>query len=373
MNIKPSADQVQSVQEEKYLVNPHLRIVYISDDEIAVKHSGRSPSSRAVRDEGGTKVLGSVLRALTVPRALSELIHSGVVSESKRADLEGLVAYLLEEQILLKEGQDVVEVYLRSILGGKQALSAVRVAVVGSGHLGSRIAEQLIRLGIGALEVMDDRRVKRSEIDARYFTLPRALLQPGSSYAENLATHLRTIGTAEVGARLNAVHDKEALRQLCASSDCVVFASEHPGSVAFHAMNEVALELGTPWLAVSMDGSEATIGPLFLPGQSACYNEYEVQAESSCWGVKDEYLTYREAMARGDLGSEHLSLPSYSDIAAGLAATALMRFLIGGKAILLGRSIRYDFERLSVDTEEVLRLPRCPACAPLRAYRHSYL
>lgn len=360
-------------QETRYVVNPHLRIVYVSDDEITVKHSGRSPNSRAIRDDGGTKLLGTILRNLITPKTVEEMISVAEISEAKRQDLLDLIAYLEGEQILISPERDVVDVYLRSVLGGRQPLKTSRVAVVGNGHLGSRVAEQLVRLGVGGIELLDDRKITRPEVDVRYFALPAALIVEGSYFSENLAKHLISVGGAEVGFTIGSNMDKDALRRICSIVDCVVFASEHPGSVAFHVMNEVALELGKPWFAVSMDGSEATIGPMFVPGQSACYNEYEVQIEASCFGVKDEFLTYREAMSRGDLGSEHLSLPSYSDIAAGMTATALVRFLIGGKAFLMGRSIRYDFERLSVDTEEVLRLPRCPACAPLRPYRHSYL
>lgn len=359
--------------EAKYMVNPHLRIVYVSDDEVMVKHSARSPTSRSIRDEGGTKILGTILRALPHPKSVAELLSAGLVAEEKQNDLLELISYLESEQVLVEQGRDIIDIYLRSILNGNKPLHDQRVAVVGNGPLGSRIAEQLVLLGVGNLELMDDRTVLNQEVDARYFCLPPCLVSNGSAYAENLSKHLSTLGRVEVGVTLASSRNKDALRRICSSVNCVVFASEHPGSVAFHVMNEVALELGTPWLAVTLDGSEATIGPMFIPGQSACFNEYEIQVEASCWGVKDEFLTYREAMARGDLGAEHLSLPSYSAIAAGMAATALVRYLIGGKSFLMGRSIRYDFERLSVDTEEVLRLPRCPACAPMRPYRHSYL
>jgi bacteriocin biosynthesis cyclodehydratase domain-containing protein len=357
--------------EDRFVVNPHLRIVYVSDDEIAVRHSGRSPTSRAICDEGGTKSIGKLLRSLKTPQSIEEISagHADINEEQLRA----LISYLLDEQVLIKEGRDVIEVYLQSVLRGRQPLSALRVAVIGSGHLGSRIAQQMAQLGIGHLVLMDDRTVADAEIDARYFSLPRQSVTTGALYAEIVAGYLRKNSTAEVAVEFSSSRNRDALRRVLANVDCSVFASEHPGESAFHVMNEIALELRAPWMAVSLDGSEATIGPMFIPGESVCYNEYVVQAEAACYGVKDEFLTYREAMTRGDLGSQHLTLPSYSDIAAGMAATTLVRYLIGGKAFLMGRTIRYDFERLSVDTEEVLRLPRCPACAPGRSYRHIYL
>jgi bacteriocin biosynthesis cyclodehydratase domain-containing protein len=122
------------------------------------------------------------------------------------------------------------------------------------------------------------------------------------------------------------------------------------------------------------DGSEALVGPLYVPGETCCYNEFEIQHEATLVGMKDNYLLYKEALSEGRLDGSHLALPPYLNAAAALAATGVLRFLLSGKSFLVGRCTRLDFERMSVDYEEVMRLPRCPACSPRRpGHRHLFM
>ncbi|HEV7570493.1 MAG TPA: hypothetical protein VGQ21_03250 [Thermoanaerobaculia bacterium] len=50
------------------------------------------------------------------------------------------------------------------------------------------------------------------------------------------------------------------------------------------------------------------------------------------------------------LGFEHLTFPAYLEVAAGMAAVAAARYLISGKSFLVGRSLRFDFDRLAAST-----------------------
>jgi bacteriocin biosynthesis cyclodehydratase domain-containing protein len=360
-------------QTVRFAVNPHLRVVFTSNDEVLVKHSGRSPISRIIRDDGRTKLLGAVLRNIKEHGTLDALLASGTVPADKKAEAEELFAYLIEEQVLVPSGEDVIQVFLGSILGGTQPVGSAVVGLVGAGYLGSRVAEELARLPVGELHLLDDRRVEKSAIDRRFFRVAPERVEDDRPFTDLVADHLQTVGPARVSRHLESRRDRTALRELFAQCQLVILASESLDSSLMHTVNEVALETGKPWLCLHIDGSEAFIGPLFVPMESACYNEYQVQHEATCVGVKDEYLTYKEALDDPSLGFEHLTFPAYLEVAAGMAAVAAARYLISGKSFLVGRSLRFDFDRLGVDTEEILRLPRCPACAPYRPYRHAYL
>ncbi len=360
-------------QAVRYNVNPHLRVVFTSNDEILVKHSGRSPSSRIIRDDGRTKLLGAVLRNIKEHGNLEGLVAAGAVPADKKAEAEELLQYLVQEQVVVPAGEDVVQVFLSSVLGGTARVGDAVVGLVGAGYLGSRVAEELARLPVGELHILDERRVRQSDIDRRFFRIAPERIEADRPFADVVADHLRSVGPVRVSPRLEIRRDRAALRELFERCQLVILASESLESSLMHTVNEVALETGKPWLCLHVDGSEAFIGPLFLPMESACYNEYQVQHEATCVGVKDEYLTYKEALDNPSLGFEHLTFPPYLEVAAGMAAVAASRYLVSGKSFLVGRSLRFDFDRLSVDTEEILRLPRCPACAPYRPYRHAYL
>ncbi len=82
---------------------------------------------------------------------------------------------------------------------GQQVLAALQVAVVGAGGTGSAAAEQLARLGVGSLTLVDDDIVTEATPTRGYgMTVPDI----GRPKAEVLADHLRRIG---LGTQVNVV------------------------------------------------------------------------------------------------------------------------------------------------------------------------
>jgi len=359
--------------ESKLMINPHLRIIFTSSDEILVKHSARSPFSRVIRDEGQTKLIGRLLRSLSGPATMATLIKAMDISEEQTDSAIELAQYLVDEKVLINPEFDVVQLYLDTIIGASNTLAEQSVALIGCGFLGKRFAQQLLELGVGNLTLIDDRKVSEPKIEARLFGINSKNLKKGKAYTECVKNHLDLFGLDTKISCASGLEDEEKLKKAFGAHDLVVVVWECLSSKFFHTVNKVSIDTNKPWLLVHTDGSEAYVGTFFIPGESACYSEYEVQCEASALGVKDEYLTYKESLDQIKLDSAPLVLPCYMDMAAATAATAVMHFMCNDESFLVGRCVRHDFERLTVDYEEVLRLPRCPACAPYRPYRHSFL
>jgi molybdopterin/thiamine biosynthesis adenylyltransferase len=103
---------------------------------------------------------------------------------------------------------------------GQRVLDALSVGVVGAGGTGSAVAEQLARLGVGALTLIDDD-VVTEPTPTRGYGMTVADL--GRPKAQVLADHLSGIGLAtEVTAVTAAVQDPAALCQLAAAD--VIFS-----------------------------------------------------------------------------------------------------------------------------------------------------
>lgn len=103
---------------------------------------------------------------------------------------------------------------------GQQVLGALSVGVVGAGGTGSAVAEQLARLGVGALTLVDDD-VVTEPTPTRGYGMTVADL--GRPKAQVLAEHLSAIGLAgEITAVTAAVQDAVALRRLAAAD--IVFS-----------------------------------------------------------------------------------------------------------------------------------------------------
>jgi bacteriocin biosynthesis cyclodehydratase domain-containing protein len=360
--------------ERPFTRNPHLTIIHCGEDEVVVKHGSRSRFTKNIRDQGRTRLLGKILRNVVPPATLAELAERGVLKDKDLPDSIHLVDYLRREGVLVDPGEDPTRLYVDFILGGTQPLSTRTVAVAGAGYLGSRIAAELARLGVGRLIAVDDRTVDREAVDRLYFDLVPGAVRAGRPYVECLREHLAARGYDGIETVAEPLDSEAALQDIAGRCDVLVVALEVFSARILHLANSVAIDAGRPWISVFIDGSEALVGPLYLPGESCCYNEFEIQHEATLGAMKDDYLVYKEALNEEKVDGSHFTLPPYLGVASGLAATALLRFLISGRSFLVGRCNRVDFERLSVDYEEVLRLPRCPACAASRpGYRHLFM
>jgi bacteriocin biosynthesis cyclodehydratase domain-containing protein len=142
----------------------------------------------------------------------------------------------------------------------------------------------------------------------------------------------------------------------------IVVAAPAPSQLPLLARwNERCLEAAVPWLLVlPFNGRFASVGPLFVPGESCCY---------AC-------LVGRRASALAD-GADLLALerapapyPVGRGLAAalgGLAATAVAGWLARAGQVPTGTLLALELEDgIRMTRHRVLRVPRCAACSPAR-------
>lgn len=120
-----------------------------------------------------------------------------------------------------------------------------------------------------------------------------------------------------------------------------------------------------------IDGSQAVIGPIYIPGETLCYNEFEIQIESTIKYI-DEYLLYREYLEKETSFSP--IIPPILDIVSGYSMMFITSFFVKRTSPVLERAVFINFEDMSVDYQNVLKLPRCPVCSATRpSYKHSFV
>lgn len=112
-----------AIYTQCFMKNPHVHIIHCSDSEILVKHGTRSRFSNVIKDEGRTKLLGKVLRAVSDPISLKALYEQEVVEERELDDARDLIEYLLKENVLISPDDYLPHVYL-SMQFGKQIPTA---------------------------------------------------------------------------------------------------------------------------------------------------------------------------------------------------------------------------------------------------------
>jgi bacteriocin biosynthesis cyclodehydratase domain-containing protein len=246
-------------------------------------------------------VLGPAVRP-AVEKALGLLADHGLLTEGPAGtsdeSLEGAAEFLAATDPFGRSACDVAA-----------RLKVARVAVVGSGPAAAEVSSSLVRSGLGDLE-----------------------RRPLESAGEGLERFELAVA-APAG---------EEVPRLSAWNDC-------------------ALRAAVPWLQVlPFDGRLAAIGPLYVPGETACYECFLARRASN---VED---------GRSFLALQHIAVPlpaapSLLQAVAGAAGTLALRWLVHGDQFLPGTWYALELHpQLSLEAHVLYRVPRCRACSGLR-------
>ncbi len=149
---------------------------------------------------------------------------------------------------------------------GQRKICAGRALVVGCGALGSVIADQLVRAGVGMVRIVDrdfvditnlQRQVLYDERDVES-QLPKAVA------AANKLRHINSTITVEsIVADVNHTN----IREFAEGIDVIVDGTDN-FEVRF-LINDIALETGTPWVNGGCVGTHGQVMAI-VPGQTAC-------------------------------------------------------------------------------------------------------
>ena len=149
---------------------------------------------------------------------------------------------------------------------GQAKLSAARVLLVGCGALGSVVADQLVRGGVGFLRVADRDTVELTNLQ-RQVLFDEADVAAGTPKAAAAARRLSFINSAvTVEPAVVDVHAGN-VAELMDGVDVVVDGTDNAGTR--YLLNDAAVSRGVPWVyggCVSADGRVMAV----RPGVTAC-------------------------------------------------------------------------------------------------------
>lgn len=334
-----------------------LDVVVLSEDELLVQYGTRSQPSELLRDTELTGMLGKMGRRLAQgPARQDELIS--LAPASCRADASAVIGQLLDRGILANARTDPVDQYLGYLFSGQSSLAQYRVGVIGAGPIGYRIALTLLQHGVGTVFMLDDRIV-----DAHWRAFTDLGTPPGNHDGLRADVAARQCLLASGHSRVEAIAaglDDRGIAEIVGRSDLLVVAFERPSIAATHLVNRLCVGARKPWLLVTIDGNLATVGPLFTPPDTACYNDFRVLADAATPNpdMARRYLAHLVEQS----ASFFPGLPAYVDLLSGYGSLAAVHFLLRGTSFALARALVIDVDRMIIDVEDVLRLPRCPVC-----------
>ena len=129
------------------------------------------------------------------------------------------------------------------------------------------------------------------------------------------------------------------------------------------AWNELLLARELPYLPVVIDDLVAYVGPLVVPGQTACLECFLRRRYSNL-----DDAEAREAVELRPDGAGVVGLhPAISAVAAGAAALELTKFFLPWHAARqAGYLLTFNLLASRARRHRVLKVPRCSACSRLR-------
>lgn len=258
--------------------------------------------------------------------------------------------------------------------GGQEALRRASVAVVGVGGLGTHVVQQLSLLGVGALNLIDDEDLSRSNRN-RYVGAWHSDPVPGSA---KVALGGRLAGLIDPGIRAEPVPHSllsaPALDAIKASSS-VIGCLDSDG--ARFVLNEMCLAYEKPLFDLASDAPEpGHYGGrvVVVSGSNGCLHcrglldpedvrrylstEGILANEAAVYGIKQEAL--------GEAGP---SVVSINGVVASLAVTEFMALVTGIRAP--HDHLEYRGDRGTVSRRSDTRAPDCYYCGVVRGQREG--
>jgi bacteriocin biosynthesis cyclodehydratase domain-containing protein len=125
-------------------------------------------------------------------------------------------------------------------------------------------------------------------------------------------------------------------------------------------LNLEAIATKRAWMLIKPVGVELWLGPLFLPGQTGCWECLQQRLEIN----QPQYAFYQaQENSRDDLYVPAGSLPSTLQTAANLAALEIARWLYDGKNDrLAGTILTFSAETMTTRSHRLVKRPQCKTC-----------
>lgn len=126
--------------------------------------------------------------------------------------------------------------------------------------------------------------------------------------------------------------------------------------------NRIALEQGRPWMLCKLTGVEVWIGPIFIPGRTACWK---------CLFKRHREVRWFDSVLNGDdpaaVRPPLAYVPESIAAAAAVATCEAVKWVATGSSELGNGIYSLDFRTLRMSLHRVMRRPQCPDCGQPRA------
>ncbi|MFB6283607.1 MAG: TOMM precursor leader peptide-binding protein [Halobacteria archaeon] len=312
-------------------LNPAFVPIKIDSDTVCLRAGPWSGPTINMVDEDSEHSLMDLIEMFDGTNHVKDILSE--FSPEERDELTDLIRSLHSSSILYNDdGSSPSDAWPNLVLSGAfgaeqhENLESSSPLVVSKDGLGEKTVSRLLDVGVGGVTCT------------------------GEAVSTELAEKdlVRTVGFDEL--------EREVDR-----AEYILYVSEKPRPKLLEELNKLCHEYGTPWSIGQILGFDGMVGPTVFPGETACYRCFEERTlanlkESS----RETYRRYLREFEEDNLST--VTLEPFSDLVVGYLVMDAVYLLGYGHGFTVGRSINVSGLDLSVDVNDVLRLPRCDVC-----------
>lgn len=148
------------------------------------------------------------------------------------------------------------------------------------------------------------------------------------------------------------------------SLDCLVATSDFGGAELLREWNDYCVLHGLTFLPVVLQDLMGYVGPLVVPGESACFECLRLRQNAHLRDPGAQRAAEAAAFAGQRVSGFH---PAMASVLGNVAAFELSKFFTLGPSLSkVGHLIEVNLLAGEMTTRKVLRVPRCPVCSNLQ-------
>ena len=313
--------------------------------ELVRRLDGRA-SRAALEDEFGTEAVTELVALLAGEGLLEDASAYDALGKAERGRYDRQLRYFAD---LAPDGVSAPEC--------QERLRAAHVVVLGVGGLGTWAALSLACCGVGRLTLYDGDSVELSNLNRQVLYSEEDIGRPKADVA---GAAIRAFNPGiEVVAVARTLGTPGELAAAVRGSSCVVDAADRPAHDIERWVNAACFEHGVPYVTMSHFPPFARVGPLYVPGETGCFNCQE-RAYRKSYELYDHIVDQRRGAP-----SPAATLGPVCAFVGGQVALEVVHHLTGVCTPASKGVVRvFDTRTLEVSSEPVPHDPSCEVCAP---------
>ena len=333
----------------KQRIRRQFSLVTHSPDVAELRYGVWNSVSFNLRDDAKSGHLAKLLMRLDGTSSLQEIAkEEGIAID----EVNRVVSNLEELGVLESEARNVVDYALEHIPGSggdpvDLAAAATPLDIIGDTELASALARLVAA------------------------TLPKASITiHGPTSPLSAALGNAALSSKEDGLRFHEAN--EPFTDL--RGRFVIFISNIIDPIRLKRLNRACFQQGTPWLHAALDGPFVFVGPVTIPGRSACFECFETRVTLNL-RESASYQEYKKAIVKHAIRyGEIPARPLLEALLLAHSAVEAVSFMVTGHTCTVNKALSIYVPTMEFAYHDILRVPNCEACSLQRgaASRETY-